>query len=166
MEQALALDAKNGNTLWADERSKEMENVRVAFEVLPGGNSSPIGHQLVQCHMVFDVKMEDFKRKARLTPATIMYANILLRETVRITLMIATLNYFLVKSGGILNVYVQAPVTEKVWTSSGPEFGKYSRKTAVMVRALYGLKSAGAAFRVSPWNPWGMSLVKLTQIYG
>ena len=36
VEEALALDAKNGNTLWADAISKEMENVRAAFEVLPG----------------------------------------------------------------------------------------------------------------------------------
>ena len=61
VEQALALDAKNGNTLWADAISKEMENVRVAFEVLPDGKPVPIGHQFVQCHMVFDIKMEDFR---------------------------------------------------------------------------------------------------------
>ena len=35
----------------------------------------------------------------------------------------------------------------KVWTTLGPEFGKDSRKTAVIVRALYSLKLAGAAFR-------------------
>ena len=33
MEQTLALDAKNGNTLWADAIFKERENVRVVFEV-------------------------------------------------------------------------------------------------------------------------------------
>ena len=32
VEQAYALDAKNSNTLWADTISKEMENVRVAFD--------------------------------------------------------------------------------------------------------------------------------------
>ena len=47
VEQALALDAKNGNTLWADAISKEMENVRVAFEALPDGKPVPIGHQFV-----------------------------------------------------------------------------------------------------------------------
>ena len=41
------MDAKNGNTLWANVISKEMENVRVAFEVLTNGNSVPIGHQFV-----------------------------------------------------------------------------------------------------------------------
>ena len=38
-------------------------------------------------------------------------------------------------------------MTEKVWTTLGPEFGKDTIKTAVLVRSLYGLKSAGAAFR-------------------
>ena len=47
VEEALTLDAKNGNTLWADAISKEMENARVAFEVLPDGKSVPIGHQFV-----------------------------------------------------------------------------------------------------------------------
>ena len=46
-----------------------------------------------------------------------------------------------------MNAGVEAPVTEKVWTTLGPEFGKDARKTAMIVRALYGLKSAAAAFR-------------------
>ena len=84
MEQALTLDAKNDNISWADLISKEMENVRVAFEVLPDWKSVPIGHQFVWCHMVFDIKIENFRQKARL--ATIMYANVVSRETVRIAL--------------------------------------------------------------------------------
>ena len=47
VEEALTLDARNGNTLWADAISKEMEHVRVAFEVLPDGKSIPICHQFV-----------------------------------------------------------------------------------------------------------------------
>ena len=80
-------------------------------------------------------------------PATIAYDSVVSRETVRIALMIATLNDLEVKSGDILNACVQAPVTEKVWATLGPEFSKDARKTAVIVRAIYGLKSAGAAFR-------------------
>ncbi len=38
-------------------------------------------------------------------------------------------------------------VKEKVWTILGPEFGLDSGKSAITVCALYGLKSAGAAFR-------------------
>ena len=66
--------------------------------------------------MVFGIKMEDVRCKARLVPATITYANVVSRETVRIALIIATLNDLEVKLGDILNAYIHAPVTEKVWT--------------------------------------------------
>ena len=39
------------------------------------------------------------------------------------------------------------PLSELIWTILGPEFGPDSGKKALVVRALYGLKSAGAAFR-------------------
>ena len=141
MEEAYALDAENGNTLWADAISKEMENVRVAFKVLPDWKSVPIGQHFVQCHMVFDTKMEDFRQKARLVAGghmtkaltTIIYTSIVLRETVSLALVITTLNDLQVKSGNILNVYAQAPVTKKVWTTLCPEFGKDARKPAVIV---------------------------------
>ena len=73
--------------------------------------------------------------------------NIVLRKRVRIALMIAALNDLEIKSGIILNAYIQALVTEKVWITLSPEFGKDARKTLVIVKALYGLKSAGAALR-------------------
>ena len=71
--------------------------------------------------MVFDIKMEDSRHKARLVtgghmtkaPATTMYASLVLRETVKIDLMIATLNNLEMKSSNILNTYVQAPMTER-----------------------------------------------------
>ena len=99
--------------------------------------------------------MKDFSHNARLVggchmtkvPATIKYDSVMSRETVRIALMIATLNDLEVKSGDILFVYVQSPVGEKVGTTLGPEFGKDAGKTTVIVRASYGLKLAGAAFR-------------------
>ena len=47
-----------------------------------------------------------------------------------------------------LECVVQVPVIEKVWTTLCPDFGKDAGKTAVIVRALCGLKSAGAAFRI------------------
>ena len=79
--------------------------------------------------------------------ATITYASVVSRETVRIALMIAALNDLEVKVGDVLNAYITAPCKEKVWTVLGPEFGPDAGKNALIVRALYGLKSAGAAFR-------------------
>ncbi len=79
-------------------------------------------------------------------PATITYASVVSRETVCMALTFASLNDLKVKVGNVLNAYITAPVKEKVWTILGPEFGLDSGKSAIIVRALYGLKSAGAAF--------------------
>jgi len=155
VKEAFELDKKNGNTLWADAIAKEMRDVRVAFKILPDGQPAPVGYQRIPCHMIFDIKMEDFRRKARLVagghmtkaPATITYASVVSRETVRIALLMAALNDLNVKVGDVLNAYITAPITEKVWTVLGPEFGTDAGKRAIIVRALYGLKSAGAAFR-------------------
>ncbi len=54
---ALALDRKNGSTLWADAITKEMKEVHIAFNILPDGRSAPIGYQKIACHMIFDLKM-------------------------------------------------------------------------------------------------------------
>jgi hypothetical protein len=40
-----------------------------------------------------------------------------------------------------------APLTEKVCTVLGTEFGDDAGKRALIVKSLYGLKSSGAAFR-------------------
>ena len=73
--------------------------------------------------MVFNIKMEDFRHKTRFVAgghmtkasATIMFASVASRKTVRIALMIAALNDLEVKLGDILNEYIKALVTEKVW---------------------------------------------------
>jgi hypothetical protein len=58
----------------------------------------------------------------------------------------AALNDLNVKVADVLNFYITAPITKKVWTVLGPEFGIDADKNAIIVNALYGLKSAGAAF--------------------
>ncbi len=69
------------------------------------------------------------------------------RETIHLALTIASLNDHEVKVGDVLNAYITAPVKEKVWTILRPEFGHDSGTSAIIVRALYGLKSAGAVFQ-------------------
>ena len=61
----------------------------------------------MQCHLVLNIKLEEFRQKARLVAgghvtkalATILYASVVSRETVRIALMIAALNDLEVKTG-------------------------------------------------------------------
>ena len=59
----------------------------------------------------------------------------------------AALNDLEVKAGDIMNAYLQAPVAERIYTICGPEFGADQGKPVIIVRALYGLKSARASFR-------------------
>jgi hypothetical protein len=66
---------------------------------------------------------------------------------VRVALTLAALNDLDVNMADIENAYLMAPITEKVCYALGPEFGDDAGKRALIVRALYGLKSSGAAFR-------------------
>jgi hypothetical protein len=69
------------------------------------------------------------------------------RESVRVALTLNALNNLDVKMADVENAYLTALITEKVWTVLGPEFGDDAGNRALIVRALYGLKSDGAAFR-------------------
>ena len=152
--QAYALDEKNGDTLWADTITKEIKDISPAFRKLDSGDIFPIGCQRVNFHMIFDFKMDDFRRKARLVagghmtepPSTITYTSVVYREKFSISFTLATLNGFPVKVSDIKNAYITAPATEKIWTVLGPKFDEYFGRKAIEARALYGLKSAGAAF--------------------
>jgi hypothetical protein len=64
VEHAMRLDTKNGNTFWRNALAKEMNNVGIAFEVLPEGKTAPPGWRKVSGHLIWDLKM-DFTRKAR-----------------------------------------------------------------------------------------------------
>ena len=109
VDEALQIDKVNGNSLWADAIRKEMDAVRVAFKILEAEESVPAAYQHIRCHMIFDVKMEDFRRKARYVagghmteaPATLTYASVVSRESVRIALTMAALHGLEVKTGDI-----------------------------------------------------------------
>jgi hypothetical protein len=155
-EDCVRIDKENGNTYWQDAIQKEMAKVSIVFKTLGDDEQVPPTFQQMQCHMVYDVKMENFQRKARLiagghmtevTSATMTYASAVSRESVRIALTLAALNDLEVKTADIENAYLTAPIGEKIWCTLGPEFGEDAGKRAIIVRALYGLKSAGASFR-------------------
>ena len=154
------LDKSNGNTLWSDYITKEMTNAKVEFKILDDNESIPRNHQFVKCHMIFDVKMDNFRRNERpiaggyLTkaPVAVTYASVVSRETVRIALNIAALNDLQVNCGNDLNAYITAPVIELICTTLWNELGDYQGRTEIVVRALYGLKSDGATFRNHLWG--------------
>ena len=154
IKRALEIDHETKTTLWRDVIQKKMQNVRIAFKTLDDNDKIPPGYQWMQCHMIFTVKMDGFIRKVWLVagghmtdaPAVMTYASVVSRETVRIALTVAALNDLEVKTSDIQNAYLTAPCEEKIWTTVGPEFGPDKGKRALIVRALYGLSSAGASF--------------------
>lgn len=158
VRRAMEIDRENGNTLWHDAIMKELNAVKKAFMPIDPSDPDPVGYQYMEGHVVFDIKLDGFKRKARYvagghmidTPPVLTYASVVSRETVRIALTMAALNDLEVFTGDIQNAYLTAPLTsERVWTILGEEFaaiGMAGMRVKV-VRALYGLKSAGASFR-------------------
>eukprot|EP00804_Cyclotella_cryptica_P001676 CCRYP_009051-RA/>CCRYP_009051-RA protein AED:0.08 eAED:0.08 QI:0/0/0/1/0.5/0.6/5/0/841 len=150
VEEAYVIDRATGTTFWHDAIEKEMKNVRVAFDVLADGVAPPADHQFIRCHMIFDISVARPARSGghvTKAPATLTYASVVSRETVRIALLIAALNDIDIWAADVLNAYITAPCREKIWTTLGKEFGDDCGRKAIVVRALYGLKSSGAAFR-------------------
>ena len=149
------LDKESVKTLWSDAIAKYMTNFKVSFKIIDDNESVPRNHQFVKCLMIFDVKMENFRRKVRIVagghmkkaPVTVTYVSVVSREPVYIALTIAALNDLQVKCGYFFNAFITAPVMELIWTTLGPEFGDDQGNTAIFVHALYGLKSSGSDFR-------------------
>ncbi|KAL7485042.1 hypothetical protein ACHAW6_010651 [Cyclotella cf. meneghiniana] len=99
VDEANAINKATCITFWHN-AIEWMKNVWVAFDVLTDGVVPPTDHQYMKCHMIFDIKMEDFCCKALLVarghitkaPATLTYASIMSRETMHIALPVAVLN--------------------------------------------------------------------------
>ena len=69
------------------------------------------------------------------------------RDSVQIAFLIAALNDLDILGADVGNAYLNAETKEKVYTTAGKEFGKFEGRLVIIVRALYGLKSSGAAWR-------------------
>ena len=157
VKEGKQLDQENGDTQWWDAICKEMWNIRPAFEVWEKDiDEIPIGYQKICCHMIFDVKLgENFRRKARFVarghttkmPTSLTYSSAVSRDSVHIILLIAALNDLKVMTCDIQNAYLMADCQEKIWSYAGPEFGSERGQLMIIKKALYGLKSSGAAFR-------------------
>jgi hypothetical protein len=154
VSEAMELDRINNNTLWYDAIMKEMTNVRIAFNIKGKSEPAPPGYKHIPLRIIFDIKM-DFTHKARLVagghvtdpPTSLTYSSVVLRNSVRIAFLIAALNGLDILMADVGNAYSNAKTEEKVYSIAGPEFGEDEGCTLVIVRALYGLKSSGAAWR-------------------
>ena len=58
VSQAYDIDERNWNTHWRDAINHEMENLDVAFDILPEGSSPPPDYRKASGHIIFDVRMK------------------------------------------------------------------------------------------------------------
>jgi hypothetical protein len=154
VEEAHELDRENGTDHWHQAILKEMKNNSIAFRFLEDNENLPVGSQWIPFHMIFDIKC-DFTRKAHFVAgghwtdvlSQLTYSSVVTRDSVRIAFLIQALNELDILAADVGNAYLQAPAREKVHTTAGPEFGPNNvRRTVIIVRAMYGLKSSGAAW--------------------
>jgi len=154
VKRALEIDRETGTKFWEEAIRKEVGTVKPALEIKATEAAPPVGSALIDLTIVFDIKM-DFSRKARICargdqtdpPSAITYASVVTRESVRIGFLVAALNDLKVLSADVAGAYLNAPCAERVHTYLGPEFGDDAGKLAVIKKALYGLRSAGFAWR-------------------
>jgi hypothetical protein len=156
---------QTGTDHWQRALNEEMSNVKVVWnvcdDITPNDVQSVkvkdmIGFQEIGCHIVFNIKM-DFTRKARFcagghttdTPAAMTYSSVVSRDSVWIGFMLAALNGLDVMACDLENAYLNAPCVVKIWFEGGIECGSDKGNVCVVVRALYGLKSAGASWHVT-----------------
>jgi hypothetical protein len=158
IEEALEFDRQAGNTKWADAIAKEMgslDHLNV-FKFHPSTKEFPSseGWQKAPLKMVFDVKSEDRRYKARLVVGGHRvdsshyntYSSQVDSLSVLILFIIAQQLDLNIMTADISTAFVTAPNAEKVWATAGDEFGEKKGCKVEMQRALYGLAGSARAF--------------------
>jgi hypothetical protein len=98
---------------------------------------------------------ENFRRKACLVangneteaPPTMTYLSVVSRDSVCITFLITALNDLKLLLCDIQNAYLTADCHEQINCVAGPEFSSDAGLIMIVKKALYGLKTSGAALR-------------------
>ena len=157
-KEALRMDAEAGNKKWYEAIKKEMDNLdrlKVFKYHSPDTEfTKEEGWQKAPLRMIYDVKNEDQRYKARLVcgghkvdatgyntySSQVDGISILLLFTIaqHIGLDIMTCD--------VSNAFVTAPNSEKVWAIAGDEFGEKKGSKVEIQRALYGLPGSARAF--------------------
>ena len=156
VEEALAIDKENSNTLWQDAIKKEIEALLQyeVFDFLDPNEKIPADYQFIPLLMKFDIKM-DLRRKARLVAGGHVtkdiegdnYSGVVKMDSVRLTFLLADLNKMDLLMADVSNAYLNAYTSEKIYTRCGQEFGiNLQGKLAIIKKSLYGLKSSAASW--------------------
>ena len=156
--EALQLDIENGNKNWAEAITKEisaLDRLHCFKYHSPGKTfSKQLGWQFAPVHMIYDIKQQDLRHKARLvvgghvidSTKHIVYSSNVHNISVRLLLLLAMKNNLNIMTGDIGNAFPTAPCIEKIWSVAGVEFGERNGSVIEIQRALYGMATASRAF--------------------
>lgn len=156
--EALLFDKLNNDTKWGDAIAKEMNGLcRLnVFKFFSPSHKldKQNGWQYAPLHMIFDIKREDRRYKARLviggnvidSSDYTTYSSTVQDISTRLLQLVAVQNGLGIMTGDIANAFCTAPCAEKIWSVAGPEFGERKGSIVVLNRALYGLKTASRSF--------------------
>jgi hypothetical protein len=157
-KEALVFDRDNRNTKWTDAIAKEMGSLDrlQVFKYMPSNHKceKSEGWQYAPMHMIYDIKLQDLRHKARLVAGGhvvdssnhITYSSTIQDISVRLLMIVAAQNSLDTMVGDIATAFPTAPCAEKVWSRAGPEFGDKRDSIVVLQRALYGLATASRSF--------------------
>jgi hypothetical protein len=154
--EASQIDAKAGNTKWADAMKLELDQhkeYKTYRDIGLDARRPAPDYQRINIHFVFDVK-HSLKRKARLVagghttapPKDSVYSGVVSLRSIRLALLAGELNSLDTWVGDIAVAYLEAYTKEHVYFVAGPEFGEMAGHTMVIEKALYGLRTSGARF--------------------
>ena len=153
VQQAFQLDMENGNQLWNQAIKKEMEALHNAgvWEYHPPHFKHTSDYQFAPLRIIFDVKKDDLRRKARMVAgghkvdATMWeaYASTVEGISIRLLMTIGLHNKLTMVTGDIGNDFIHAKTNEKIWAKAGPEFDERQGCILTIKKALYGLNTSG-----------------------
>ena len=152
VKHALLLDRRNGNNAWGEAITKEMSALTKAgvWDFRPANFRLDKSYQFAPLTLIFDVKQEDLRRKARLVAGGHVvdssmyesYSSVVQTRTIRILETIAMNEGLKFVTGDISNAFVQADTKENIYSIAGPEFGEKEGSVVLIKKALYGLATS------------------------
>ena len=159
VKEALLFDKENNNTEWADAIAKEMMALEAAgvWAYYPPHYKPSAEYQFTPLTMIFDIKQEDLRRKARLVAGGHVvesnmyesYSSVVQQRTIRLLETIVLNEGLSFVTGDIGNAFVQADTKEKVYTIAGREFGEKKDCTVIIKKALYGLATSARQWNIT-----------------
>jgi len=150
--EALELDRVNGNTMWIDAETTELNQIDEHKSFIDKGVGFNPGsdHKRIRVHTAHAVK-HDGRHKARFvagghlaeTPIDSVCSSVLSLRGARLLAFLGELNDLKVWSTDIGNACLETCTKEKVHVIAGPEFGDRDGHVLVVSKALHGLHSSG-----------------------